>query len=501
MKPLIAAALALCALMPAAAAASMSQESVFEDDNVLLQRGASRQASGLTEMAALGADTIRSLAFWRDFVPGPRAAKRPAGFKPASVKSYPAALWDRYDDLVRGAHARGMEVLLTPTSPVPRWASHCKGGATAVRNCKPDPKLYEGFVRALGTRYSGSYADENQGGGVLPRVDHWSLFNEPNQPGWLRPQLARHGSRLVDDGARLYRSLAAAGVRGLRATGHGADRILLGETAPIGRTAGPVAKRPAPPVTFLRTLLCVDAHGHKLRGAARRLAGCTRIRRLHVNGFAHHPYTQGGHDAPFAKPSPGQISFTSVARLKRLLTQGARAGVIPARLPIFYTEFGYQTNPPDPRLGVAPKRQAQYLNQADYIAARDPRIRSVSQYKLVDDQDQAAFQTGLRRYGSLVKKPAYTAYQLPIWVVRAGSRIRVYGQVRTAAAGSRQRVEIQYSPPSGEGFRKVATATVSSRTGQFLTTVAARSGGLWRLVWTPAGSGTLFSREAVAGTR
>ncbi len=501
MKPLIAAALLACALVPAAAGASMRQESVFEDDNVLLQRGAARQASGLTEMAALGADTVRSLVFWRDLVPSPAAARRPAGFRPASVKSYPPALWDRYDDLVRGAQVRGLKMLLTPTSPVPRWASRCRGSATAVRTCKPDPRLYQGFVRALGTRYSGSYADENQGGGVLPRVDRWSLFNEPNQPGWLRPQLVRHGSRLVDDGARLYRSLAAAGVRALRSTGHGADRILLGETAPVGRTAGPVAARPAPPVTFLRTLFCVDAHGHRLRGAARRLTGCRHIRRLHVTGFAHHPYTQGGHAAPFARPSPGQISFTSVARLKRLLTQGARSGAIPARLPIFYTEFGYQTNPPDPRLGVAPRLQAEYLNQADYIAARDRRIRSVSQYKLVDDQDQAAFQTGLRRYGSLAFKPAYTAYQLPIWVVRAGPKIRVYGQVRPAAAGSQQTVQIQYSPPGGEGFHTVATTTVASRTGQFLTTVSARAGGLWRLVWTPADGHTLVSRQAVAGTR
>ena len=36
------------------------------------------------------------------------------------------------------------------------------------------------------------------------------------------------------------------------------------------------------------------------------------------------------------------------------------------------------------------------MNQSDWVAFRDPRIRSVAQYKLVDDPDLAGFQTGLR---------------------------------------------------------------------------------------------------------
>ena len=82
-------------------------------------------------------------------------------------------------------------------------------------------------------------------------------------------------------------------------------------------------------------------------------------------------------------------------------------------------------------------RQATYINQSDWVAFRDRRIRSVAQYKLVDDPDLGGFQTGLR-FASGEPKPSYDAYRLPIWVSRQGSRLRVYGQVRPAAAGRRR---------------------------------------------------------------
>src|SRR4051794_30595680 len=157
---LLLAALAVLLAPVAAAQASMSQESIFEDEYLLIARG---QLSALDDMAALGADTIRSNVFWQDVAPSPKKAKAPRSFKAGDPKSYPAGGWNRYDDMVRGASARGLHVLLTPSAPIPRWASECKGSATAVRACKPKVKLYEGFVKALATRYSGTYTDEDQG--------------------------------------------------------------------------------------------------------------------------------------------------------------------------------------------------------------------------------------------------------------------------------------------------------------------------------------------------
>ena len=124
------------------------------------------------------------------------------------------------DALVAGAQARGLQVLLTPTGPIPAWASRCGGSVAARRVCKPDPQAFGAFVRALGTRY--------------PTVKLWSIWNEPNLRSWLSPQYEVVGSQAVQRSAYLYRSLAASAIAGLRATGHRADQIWLGETAPLG---------------------------------------------------------------------------------------------------------------------------------------------------------------------------------------------------------------------------------------------------------------------------
>ncbi len=475
--------LALLVVAVPAARANMAQESIFEDGTVLLQKGPARQASALDEIAGLGADTVRALVFWRDVARSPDARKRPK-------TSFSATGFDRYDDLVRGATARGLKVLLTPVGPTPRWASGCRRPPSSQRGCKPSPARYGAFVAALGRRYSGTYADENQGGGLLPRVDRWSFWNEPNQAGWLSPQYARRGGGVVNVAAVRYRKLAERAVAALRTTGHGSDVLLLGETAPVGRTSGKLAIRAADPTTFVKTLLC--------EGRYRRRAGCGKARRLRVGGFAHHPYTMGAHDAPGARLSPGQISFDNVSVLQRLLD---RSRVVRRGLPIWYTEFGYQTNPPDPRLGVPPAQAATYLNQADYVAARNARIRSVSQYKLVDDQDQASFQTGLRRYGSLRRKETYAAYRLPIYPVRRGGEVSVYGQLRPAPNGEAAFVEIQRAASARGPWSKVQDITVKTRYHQFRFRVPYRR-GVYRLAYTPAGGGaTVYSRAATPARR
>ena len=494
--PVLAAFAVLC--LPSSALASMSQESIFEDEYLLVKQG---QVSALGDMQALGADTIRNIVYWQDLAPAARSAKVPKGFKPANPRSYRAAAWDRYDNLVRGAAARGLHVLLTPSGPIPRWASGCKGTATQVRACKPDAKLFGGFVQALATRYSGSYADENQGGGVLPRVDRWSIWNEPNQPGWLNPQYVSARGQAHLWAADRYRALAAAGVRGLRASGHGSDHILLGETAPIGRTTGRLAERASPPVPFIAELFCLSSSGRKLRGAALKAAGCKGFKRLGVNGFAHHPYTKGGSQPPLGRTLSTEITIATPSRLRRLLDRGGSAGIVPRKLPVWDTEFGYQTNPPDRLFGVTLADQAIYLNQADYLAARDKRVKSVAQYKLVDEQDQASFQTGLERYGTLAHKPAFAAYMLPIWAVRRGGSVAVYGQVRPAPASSVETVALQNAAKAAGPWTTVKTITVRSVTGQFTTTTAAKP-GVWRLRWTPAGGGARrTSRVAQAGKR
>jgi hypothetical protein len=485
---------ALTLLLAAPAPASKTQESIFEDEHQLLELGPDVRNATLDDIDALGADTIRSLVLWSRIAPA--GSRRPNGFDGANPAAYPAAAWDTYDDLVRGASLRGLGLLLSPSTPIPAWASDCKRGVKAT--CKPDPKLYGDFVTALGKRYSGAYADENQGGGVLPRVTRWSIGNEPNQPGWLTPQYERKSGRLVASAAVRYRQLATSAIKALRASGHGADQILLGETAPIGRTSGSLSRRPIPPVEFLRKLFCLDSRGHRLAGAEGRAHSCSGFRRLGVTGFAHHPYQRGGSRPPDQLPQAvGEITISVPSRLTRLLTQAGRAARIPRSLPVYYTEYGFQTNPPDRLSGVRVAVQPDYNDQSDWIAYRDSRLRSVAQYKLVDDfydkLHPAGFQSGLRFIDGS-PKPAYDAYRLPIWVTKSGSNVRVYGQVRPAADSTPQDVKIQVRPEGG-AFATVQTVTVSSLKGHFLETLPARS-GTWRLSWKG-----LVSREAKVARR
>src|SRR4051812_11956024 len=480
---LLCGALLLCLAAPASA--SRNQESIFEDEHQLLELGPGVANRALTDVHSLGADSIRSLVLWSRIAP--RGTRRPPAFPAADPRAYPPSSWDPYDDLVRGAGVRGLGLILSPTTPGPAWASRCKRKSGT---CKPDANAYRAFVTALGVRYSGGYRDENQGRGVLPRVTRWSLGNEPNQPGWVTPQYERKKRHLVATAAVVYRALARGGIAGLRASGHGRDQILLGETSPIGRTSGSLAKRPIPPVQFLRRLFCLTPGGRRLRGADGKRHGCRRFKKLVVSGFAHHPYQRGGSRPPAAKPqAAGEITISSPSRLRRVLDAAGRAKRIPRRLPVYYTEFGFQTNPPDRIFGVRVGFQGQYINQSDWMAYRDPRVRAVAQYKLVDEASLASFQSGLRFVDGRAK-PAYAAYRLPIWVSGRGSRLRVYCQVRPAANGTPQVVQIQRRPRKGGAYTTVKTVTVRSRYGQFLTRVHKR-GGVWRLTW-----GRLVSREA-----
>ena len=494
--------IALATLLSAAllttttAAASSTQESLVQDDTELLERGAAAREGALGDMAHLGADVVRVNVFWQRIAPSAFATTKPAGFDATDPAAYPAANWDEYDAVVRGAAARGLQVLLTPTSPIPRWASGCTSGSTKVlRACKPDAAAFQEFVQALGVRYSGTYTDEN-GGGVLPRVSRWSIWNEPNQPGWLYPQYEKQSGRTLPTAAHRYRSLARSAIAGLQAAGHKGDQILLGETAPSGRSGGSLGTRAIAPVTFLRDLFCLSASGRKLTGSSARIRGCSSFSRLGVTGFAHHPYTRSAGASPRASTPSDWITIAAVSRLTKILDQAGRARRVPSRLPVHFTEFGFQTNPPDRIAGMSLSTQAMSLNWSDYIAYRNSRVRTVAQYKLNDDTDTGGFQTGLR-FKDARRKPSWDAYRLPIYVTKSGSRALVYGQVRPAAAGSSQRVEVQWRSSSKGTWRTLTTRTVRSKYGHFTTKVTRRSGE-FRLRWTGEGGETL-SRTARVG--
>jgi hypothetical protein len=410
----------------------------------------------LDQMQRLGVTTLHSLVVWRKLAPAPGARTRPA-FDAADPASYSG--WQPYDDLIASAQARGIEVLLTLTAPMPNWASQCAAGAARRWICSPRVSDYAAFVRAVATRYSGSY---DAGGQVLPRVSAWSFWNEPNHENWLRPQRTAPAR---------YRALAQAGLAALAATGHGGDLRLIGETAPGG------GSHSTAPIDFMRAVFCL---------------GCTHRPHFSVSGVSDHPYTYAAMASPSSfKGGAGDAPIGSVGRLVKLLDTAARNGVVPRRTPVYLTEFGFQTRPPDP-FGVSLRAQAAYLYYSDYLAFRNPRGASVAPYELRDEPHVAVFNTGLS-FADGRPKPALVAYAMPIYVDRLRSGVRVFGLVRSAR-GTGASVAIQNRlGRRGALFRTVAVAR-TNRYGYLLARLPSY-GGRWRLV-VGSGDDRRFSRIA-----
>ncbi len=490
--------------LPAGAPASATQESVFQDDNLLLFRGDETSDRTLRELKALGVDRVRLTVPWRAFAPDHRAERRPATFTdPSDPAQYDPIVFDLHDHVLRVAKQLRMTVLFNVTGGAPIWATGTRGGRHPSLQYKPDPQQFRQFVRMLGTRYDGRHRDENQGNLTVPRVDAWSIWNEPNQGAGLQPQWERDGDgHLVPVAPRIYRNLARNMIAALQSTGHGDDTILLGETAPRGvnRRTSTGSLRPVP---FLAAVLCLDADTlQALRGRAADEQGCDRPqarRRLAVTGYGHHPYSIVSSPAT-PDPDVRDITLADAPRLGRLLDAGARLGRLPRGLPYWWTEYGWQTLPPDPVRGVQPRLQAQWIAEAERQTRSDPRVAALTQFLLVDDlpRDEpgqtlvrkwGTYQTGLRLADGTAK-PAYDAYRLPFVVDAAPGALTAdgWGLVRPVTGGAvtgPTTVQVQFAPAGSDGFQDVGGPIAVAPDGTFAAPGLAAAAGRYRFRWSP----------------
>jgi hypothetical protein len=415
------------------------------DDDLLLYRDDNTRGRALVQMKSLGVDAVRVTILWRNVAADVDPSSR--RFDADDPSTYPTRAWDRYDNLVKDARKFDLDVLFNVTGPGPRWG-HREAPRSQRRN-QPTYKPYAGrfrdFVEAVGKRYSGTYRDENADRQPLPRVVFWSIWNEPNQAGWLTPQWeprGRKGTRTPAAPA-LYRELYHFGRKGLVATGHGKDAILLGETAPLG-SARKTTRSPMRPERFLRELLCVDSRGRSYRGASARRRDCGDFRRrgaLRATGFAHHPYTKDR--APSRKPRhDGELTMANIAGLGTLLDRlAARTKDLPAGLPLFLTEFGYESSPPDPHNGVSLARQAEYGQLGAFLAYTNPRVKANTHFLLRDGAPVRRHKRGSKAYWFTYQsglffqrgqpKPAAFAYAMPFVAFDEGAgQVGFWGQLR-----------------------------------------------------------------------
>jgi hypothetical protein len=472
---------ALLALAPAvlllatagSAAASTKQETILQDDRLFGDPG--QQIQALDTAKSLGVDTIHSVVVWDSLAPSNDAKKKPKGFNGADLGDYDATKWDRFDTLVREADARGIDLLLSPAGPIPTWASLCKKPGTP-KVCQPNPKEYQAFFTAVVKRYNGKTKDENQGGGTLPKVDRFSVWNEPNLKGWIQP---------TSQNASIYRNLVYAAEKGLTAGKQPRAKLNIGETAPLNKS-----------LLFYQQLFCIDSKGKSLTGSKAKKAGCKsgkHIKRFKATGISHHPYTRGG-APPFTKTKAStDISLRDIKRLDTVLAQGAKAGAIKRGLKTYVTEFGISSDPPSENFGVAPAVQAREINHSEFTMYDNKSLMSYCQFQLSDDTnigqngDPVNFQTGLR-FGDGSEKPSFAAFRMPIYVTKSGGGVRVWGGVRPGAGDN---VDIQ----TGSGGNFTTNKTVKVNKYGYIDQKISVSSGQFRLHWSNGGT-DFFSRTA-----
>lgn len=429
----------LALVLVAPAGASRTQTMTFEAPRDLMNPDL--RAGALDEINSFGVRSVRVIVTWQSVAPGADSPQRP-DFEPTDPGAY---AWGEYEPLIAAITARGWSVIMTITGPVPQWATQEKRDNLT----RPSPSAFAAFVTAVGRKFG-------------DRVDTWAIWNEPNQPQFLRPQYAR-GGRAASPG--IYRNLYRAGLRGLDKAGQGDDTILIAETSPRGNS------NVVAPLRFLRGMLCLDAKYKKRSNCGP----------LEADGYAHHAYTT--RQGPSFKPAQkDDVTIGALSRLTSALDRARRAGALTKRLPIYLTEFGIQSTP-DLQQGVSLQQQVQYRAISERIAWNNPRVVAFSQYLLTDSEptgpkQYGGFESGLR-FSDGKPKPSLKAFRLPLAVKRTGSRVSIWGLVRPATGVTT--ATITYADPGG-AFKALRTVRTDAR-GYFTVGSAWRKGRRWNLTW------------------
>lgn len=330
---------------PATASAARGLEVGLQDDGVFVQQAWYSRSSALERAQRLGVTRLRVNVLWSRVVTSANDRRAP------KQVLYD---WSDYDSLIFAAALHGIKLQMTLAGPAPRWAT----ADHRISNVAPDPVLFSRFARDAAAHFRGL-------------VDRYSIWNEPNWHTWLTPSAAcRHGHWDVGCDRKLgslYRSLYRRAYAAIKDADPFA-RVLFGELAPQGR-----GESSTPPLTLLRDVTCSRQNWR----ARKRCSG------LLADGFAHHPYaftTRPG--SPYG--GPDDVVLGTLGRLTRALDKLARRGALttPAgRTPSLYlTEHGYFASG---RRRMPASVRATWLARSFDIALRNPRVRQLVQYLLV----------------------------------------------------------------------------------------------------------------------
>ncbi len=369
---------AVGAAVPSAGASRYLQHGIFDDSQIHY----GNPDTVFPVLRTLRTRLIRINLVWGGA--GGVSKRRPAN---AANPADPAYDWASYDRTVNYAAQYGIKVVFSIVG-TPPWANAAAGVNVAPAN----PLDLQRFAAAAARRYNGRYPGAD--GRLLPAVRSWLAWNEPNNPAFLRPQYRRVGTRSVPQSPIDYAKICNAIVRGVGVTTVGASKVACGVTAPRGNN-NPSSARPAlSPIAFLRGM---------------KLAGATGF-----DAYAHHPYYGSPAETPSTPPpTPSRGQAPTAITLGNINLLIAEVTKLYGNKRIWITEYGYQTNPPDPIFGVTLARQALYLTQAFGIARRHPRIDMMLWFLLRDEtraRIEEGWQSGLLTTGG-TRKPSFSAFQ------------------------------------------------------------------------------------------
>lgn len=456
----------------------------------------------------LGVDQLRVSAEWKIEAPRPNSKTRPRGFRAGDPRAYRSPGMRALDAAVRAAASAGLGVIIDPAFSAPRWATSdraTKASAAAAYYTNINVHAAAVWEAMLARRYSGHFVPAGQRV-PLPRVRTFTLWNEPNDGGYLGPQW-RAGVPVSADWYRRLVELAYPAIK--RVAPHAT--VLVGNTS-AGGTDYQAKGIGVPPLEFVRRLACVDSRLAPLRRGA-----CAHFRMIPADGYAHHPYERSS--PPWVASSAADLVQTGdLAKLQALLDAlVARHRLAPGAKHLWLTEQGYES---DGELSDRPwteAQQAQFNAISEYLAWRDPQVVSFSQFLLRDtrtaetlalrarSRDPHALLVGTWTTGLIRQdarpKPALWMFRAPIVVrdiscaplpgesglkhapaITAAERVEIWGRARPVR--SRTKVQIQISFPGTRGFH-VLRQVRTDQNGVFdvYTTVPAVPASELRFRW------------------
>ena len=326
------------------------------------------------------AQIVRISIYW-GYGPLAVATKRPAApTNPAD----PAYNWASYDRAVQYASANGLKVLFSIWG-TPDWANGGKGPRSAPSN----PVDLQNFAYAAAKRYSGVFSGTDKR--LLPAVRYWLAWNEPNNPAFLLPQFVQKGGAWISQAAIDYAKICNAIYNGVHLTAFSGEKVACGGTSPRGNNQPGSSRSSTSPVAFLRALAKTGS--------------------VKFDAWAHHPYYGKPTEQPDKPPpAPANGAATTAVTLGNIDSLIGEVTKLFGPKRIWITEYGYQTDPPDPQFGVTLANQAKYLKTAFTVARANPSIDVMVWFLLRDEPDINGWQSGLIT-ASGSTKPAYAAFK------------------------------------------------------------------------------------------